>query len=268
MSHPQKNRLASGGRIERSKPLSFHFNGRRLEGYQGDSIASALLANGISTVNRSIKYHRPRGIMSAGVEETNALLTASDGSGDVPVVRTTLRALKDGHQIKSPSGFPSVNFDLGRVLDFTHGLWPAGFYNKVFKWPAWHWYEGAVRRMAGLGKLPLGKDPNKYFDHNLHCDVLIVGAGPAGLAAALSAADSGARVLLVEQDCELGGSLLANGAQINDIHSDLWIEQIRAELEAAVKQRPAGHHAGRCGDGVCESLCRDARRRDGRCDQQ
>ena len=135
MAQSQKNRLESGGRIDRDRPLSFTFNGRDLQGYQGDTIASALLANGVSTVNRSFKYHRPRGIMSAGVEETNALLTAFDGSGDVPVVRTTMRALIDGHRIKSPHGFPSVKFDLGRLVDFTHGLWPAGFYNKIFKWP-------------------------------------------------------------------------------------------------------------------------------------
>ena len=190
----QPNRLSSGGRIDRGHPLSFSFNGKKLEGYQGDTIASALLANGISTVNRSFKYHRRRGIMSAGVEETNALLTAFDGTGDVPVVRSTVRALVNDHRLKSPSGFPSANFDFARVLDFTHGLWTAGFYNKLFKWPSWRWYEGAVRRMAGLGKVPGGEDANKYFHHNRHCDVLIVGAGPAGLAAALSSANSGARV--------------------------------------------------------------------------
>jgi len=149
--------------------------------------------------------------MSASVEETNALLTVSDGNGDVPVVRTTVR----------------------RVLDFTHRIWTAGFYNKVFKWPNWHWYEGTVRRMAGLGKLPGGKDENKYFHHNLHCDVLIVGAGPAGLAAALSAGNSGARVLLIEQDHELGGSLLANSAVIDAVSSDRWIGRTKSVLEEA-----------------------------------
>ena len=229
----QSNRLATGGRIDRGKRLSFTFNDRKLQGFQGDTIASALLANGISTVNRSFKYHRPRGIMSAGVEETNAVLTVSDGNGDIPAVRTTVRALIDDHQITSPSGFPSVNFDLGRVLDFTHGLWPAGFYNKVFKWPNWHWYEGLVRRMAGLGHLPGGEDRNRYFHHNLHCEVLIVGAGPAGLAAALSSASSGARVLLVEQDHEPGGSLLACSAQIDAIDSELWISRTTLALEDA-----------------------------------
>jgi len=233
VAYPQKNRLTSGGRIDRSKPLSFKFNGKKLQGFHGDTIASALLANGIGIVSRSFKYHRPRGIMSAGVEETNALLTAFDGNGDVPVVRTTVRALIDGHQIKSPNGFPSVNFDLGRVLDFTHQLWTAGFYNKVMKWPNWHWYEGVVRRMAGLGRLPGGEDGNKYFHHNLHCDVLIVGSGPAGLAAALSSASSDARVLLVEQDRELGGSLLANSALINSVDSDVWLSQTRSALEEA-----------------------------------
>jgi len=231
VAHPQKNRMTSGGRIDRNRPLSFKFNNKTLQGYQGDTIASALLANGIGTVNRSFKFHRPRGIMSAGVEETNALLTASEGNSELPVVRTTVRPLTDDQKIKSPHGFPSVNFDFGRVLDFTHRLWPAGFYNKIFKWPNWHWYEGTVRRMAGLGRLPGGEDGNRYFHHNLHCDLLIVGAGPAGLAAALSSATSGARVLLVEQDHELGGSLLADSALIDGVESDVWISRTRSALE-------------------------------------
>ena len=233
MADRQVNRLSTGGRIDRSKPLSFEFNSKKLQGFEGDTIASALLANGIRVVNRSFKYHRPRGVMSAGVEETNALLTASEGDGDIPAVRTTLRLLKEGHRVTSPRGFPSVNFDIGRILDFTHKLWPAGFYNKIFKWPSWHWYEGTIRRMAGLGELPTGDDETRYFHHNLHCDVMIVGAGPAGLAASLNAARSGARVLLVEQNCELGGSLLACHAQIDGVDSDTWIARTIAELDVA-----------------------------------
>jgi len=202
-----------------------------LQGYQGDTIASALLANAVSNVSRSFKYHRPRGVISAGVEESAALLTVAEGNNDVPVVRSTLRALAGGQKINSQNCFPNVNFDIGRMLDFTHRLWPAGFYNKTFKWPNWHWYEDSIRRVAGLGELPKGKDPNKYFHHNLFCDVLIVGAGPAGLTAALSAAASDARIVIVEQDVELGGSLLSQATEIDGLDSDSWIEQTRSALE-------------------------------------
>jgi len=233
MAQTQKNRLDHGGRIDRNRPLPFEFNGKKLQGYQGDTIASALLANGIGTTSRSFKYHRPRGVISAGVEESAALLTVAEGDGDVPVVRSTLRALAEGQKINSQNCFPSVNFDIGRILDFTHRLWPAGFYNKTFKWPGWHWYEGSIRRVAGLGELPAGEDTNKYFHHNLHCDVLIVGAGPAGLATALSAVSSGARVVIVEQDHELGGSLLRQAAEIDRLDSDTWINRTRSALENA-----------------------------------
>lgn len=233
MESTQKYRLDRGGRIDRSRVLSFKFNGKAMQGHEGDTIASALMANGIDTVNRSFKYHRPRGIMSAGIEETNALLTLDEGHGDIPVTRTTVRPLKSGMHIKSPNGWPSVTFDFGRILDFTHNFWAAGFYNKIFKWPNWHWYEGIVRRMAGLGHLPTGLDSNKYYSHNLHCDVMIVGAGPAGLAKALSAAGSGARILLVEQDSELGGSLLYHRTEINGVHSEDWLRDARAKLDEA-----------------------------------
>lgn len=233
MAQAQKNRLNQGGRIDRSKPLSFKFNGKKLQGYQGDTIASALLANGISTVGRSFKYHRPRGVISAGVEETGALLTVSEGNGDVPVVRSTVRALVDGQEINNQNGYPSVNFDIGRMVDFTHRFWPAGFYNKTFKWPNWRWYEASIRRMAGLGKLPAGEDGDRYYHHNLHCDVLIVGAGPAGLAAALSAASSGARIVIAEQDYELGGSLLRQAAEIERVDSNAWIDSTKSTLDKA-----------------------------------
>ncbi len=233
MTRVQKNRLSQGGRIDRSQPLSFEFNGKKLTGYRGDTIASALIANGIETVSRSFKYHRPRGVISAGVEESAALLTVTEDSGDIPAVRSTLRALAEGQKISSQNCFPSVNLDFGRILDFTHKLWPAGFYNKTFKWPAWHCYESSIRSVAGLGKVPTGEDNNKYFHHNLHCDVLIVGAGPAGLAAALSAVRSGARIVIVEQDHELGGGLLTQAAKIDGMDSDSWINKSRVTLEDA-----------------------------------
>ncbi len=230
MAKRQKNRLAEGGCIDRSKPLAFEFNGRKLQGFAGDTIASALLANGISTVSRSFKYHRPRGVFSAGVEESGGLLTVTSGNGDIPIVRSTLTALAEGKIIRSQNCFPSVNFDLGRSLDFSHRLWSTGFYNKTFKWPHWRWYEATIRRLAGLGKLASGEDNTGYFHHNLHCDVLIVGAGPAGLAAALSAANSGARVVLAEQEHEVGGSLLRQAAEIDGLEPDPWIAATLATL--------------------------------------
>lgn len=233
MARRQAFRLDSGGRIDRSRPLGFSFNGRSLEGYAGDTMASALLANGVRTVNRSLKFRRPRGIMAAGVEETNALLTAFGDDGELPLTRTTLRPLTEGLRLQSPRGTPSVNWDLGGVLDRTHRLWPAGFYNKTFKWPSWRWYEWAVRRLAGMGRLPGGEDRRAYFEHHAHCDVLVVGAGPAGLAAALSAKDSGARVVLAEQDVEPGGSLLARSATIDALEADAWLTRARTELAQA-----------------------------------
>ena len=154
----QPFRFADGGRIDRSKPLNFVFNGKKYTGYSGDTLASALLANGVRIVNRSFKFHRPRGILSAGVEESNALLGVDYGRGMMPVVRATQMPLLAGMRAESQNCFPSVNFDLLRVFDYTRPLWPAGFYNKVFKWPSWHYFEWAVRRAAGLGRLPEGED--------------------------------------------------------------------------------------------------------------
>jgi len=231
MRTPQKNRLKSGGRIDRSKPLSFTFNGKTFQGYEGDTIASALLANGVRVIGRGFKYHRPRGIMSAGVEECNALVSVSTGSGAVPIVRATLALLEDGQKIESQNCFPSVNFDIGRIFDFTYKIWVAGFYNKTFIWPSWRWYEWLVRRTAGLGFVPDGEDFTGYFHHNRHCDVLICGAGPAGLAAALSAASSGARVLLVEQSSEVGGSLLYDYAAVDGLQAEEWIRRAREQLD-------------------------------------
>ena len=200
MSASQAYRRSDGRRIDVSKHIEFTFNGKRLQGYEGDTLASALLANGIRIVSRSFKYHRPRGVFSAGVEEPNALLGVDVGNGMIPVSRATLTPLIEGLRAESQNCFPSVRFDVGRVLDYTHRFWPAGFYNKTFKWPNWHTYEWAIRRSAGLGVLPEGEDYARYRHMNAHCDVLVVGAGEAGVAAAEQAAREGKDVILVEQE--------------------------------------------------------------------
>ena len=230
MSLAQPFRAAAGGRIDRSQPLNFRFNGKTYQGYAGDTLASALIANGVRVVGRSFKFHRPRGVLSAGVEETNALVAADDGAGLIPLQRATLLPLSEGLEARSQAGFPSTDFDLGRVFDLTRRLWPAGFYNKLFHWPSWELYEGVVRRIAGLGRIPDGKDPTRYRHRNSHCDLLVVGAGPAGLAAALQAARAGEDVLIAEQDVLPGGSLLHDPTTIDGHGSDDWLELTLDEL--------------------------------------
>jgi sarcosine oxidase subunit alpha len=233
----QPYRIAGGGRVDRSRPLNFTFNGKAFQGYSGDTLASALLANGVRTISRSFKFHRPRGVLSAGVEESNALVGVDYGCGVVPIIRATRMPLIDGLRAESQNCFPSVNFDLLRVLDYTRPLWPAGFYNKVFKWPNWHAFEWAVRQTAGLGRLPDGLDPARYCHMNTHCDVLVVGTGPAGLAAALEAARRGDDVLVVEQDAEPGGSLLHDSMVIDRRSSDSWLVETITELNACENVR-------------------------------
>ncbi|HEY0682754.1 MAG TPA: sarcosine oxidase subunit alpha family protein [Steroidobacter sp.] len=233
MSSSGAYRLAQGGQLDRSRSLSFTFNGRLLSGHAGDTLASALLANGISVVARSFKYHRPRGIFSAGFEEPNALLRVEINGAAVPLVRATMQPLVEGMVVTSENCFPSVDFDLARIFDHAHALLPAGFYNKTFKWPGWHTYESAIRRMAGLGTLPTGEDKTAFFRHNLRCDVLVVGAGIAGLSAALEASRAGARVTLIEQDAELGGRALCERTPIDGRSSQSWIGEVVGELKAS-----------------------------------
>ena len=185
----QTKRLAYGGRIDRDRPLSFTFNGRRYRGYAGDTLASALIANGVSVVGRSFKYHRRRGILSAGSEEPNALIQLESGTDTQPNLRATQVELYDGLSASSVNAWPSVDLDLRAVNNRLARLLPAGFYYKTFMWPAnfWMTYERFIRRAAGLGKAPTGPDPDRYDKANVHCDVLVVGGGPAGLAAALAA---------------------------------------------------------------------------------
>jgi sarcosine oxidase subunit alpha len=216
-------RLTRGGLVDRNQSIPFTFNGKSYAGYAGDSLASALLANGVRTVARSFKFHRPRGVFSCGVEETGGLLQVGEGARAVPSERAPLVELTRGLQARSQAGWPSVNFDVGRSMDLVAPLWAAGFYNKTFIWPSWHTYEPIIRRMAGLGRAPSGSDPDRYEVDNLHCDVLVVGGGVAGLQAALEAGRTGARVVLVEQDHQFGGEASWNGATIEGMPASTWL---------------------------------------------
>lgn len=228
----QSFRLDDGGVIDRNQPLIFRFNGRRYIGYAGDSLASALLANGVRLVSRSFKFHRPRGIYSAGEEEPNALLEVGEGAHRVPTCRAPQVPLHHGLVANSQSGWPTLGFDLGRIIDYTHSLWPAGFYNKTFKWPSWHTWEGMIRRMSGLGR-PLDEpDPDHYEQVNAHCDVLICGGGPAGLMAALVAGRAGLRVILADQETQFGGSLNWERYLLDGHPAHQWIAEVLTELES------------------------------------
>jgi sarcosine oxidase subunit alpha len=223
-------RTSSGGRIDRTQPLRFSFDGKSYPGFLGDTLASALLANGVHLVGRSFKYHRPRGILGAGSEEPNALVTVRRDAWRVtPNLRATQVELYDGLEAISQNRWPSLRFDAGRVNDVLAPFFPAGFYYKTFMWPkkAWHTlYEPVIRRAAGLGESPRLPDPDRYAQRYAHVDVLVVGAGPAGIAAALAAADAGARVMLCDEQPEFGGSLLNDqAAQIDGETPTAWLEK-------------------------------------------
>ncbi len=232
----QPYRLESGGRIDRRAPLRFRFDGRVLEGYRGDTLASALVANGVHTVGRSFKYHRPRGILGLGAEEPNALVQIGVGNATEPNARATAVELHDGLVAASQNRWPSLAFDIGAVNTLLHRLIPAGFYYKTFMWPQSWWlkYEYLIRRAAGLGKAPPGPDPDRYDKMHAHCDVLVAGGGPAGLAAALAAGAAGARVILADEQAEFGGSLLGDpGREIDGAPAAEWVRRTVAALEAA-----------------------------------
>jgi sarcosine oxidase subunit alpha len=223
-------RLGSGGAINRQKPIRFSFNGKAFTGYEGDTLASALLANGVSVFGRSFKYHRPRGVFTAGEEEPCALVETGEGAARVPTCRAPMVPLTEGLVAASQNCWPSVGFDLGRLVDFSHSLWPAGFYNKTFKWPSWHTWEGLVRRSAGLGRPLTEPDPDHYEQVNIHCDLLICGSGPAGLMAALSAGQAGLRVMLVEQAQDFGGALNWEQYQLDGAPCVDWVRSMVDKL--------------------------------------
>ena len=224
----QRSRLPAGGRIDRGEEVAFSFNGYRYFGCRGDTLASALLANGVHLVGRSFKYHRPRGILGSGAEEPNALVQLGTGARTDPNMRATTVELFEGLRAKSQNCWPSVRFDVGSINDRLSWLLPAGFYYKTFMRPArlWKFYETYIRKAAGLGRAPAERDPDRYEQQYVHCDVLVVGAGPAGLAAAMAAGETGARVIVVDEQPAFGGALLAESGrhvQIVDDTPDAWL---------------------------------------------
>ncbi len=227
-------RVEGGALIDRSQPVAFTFEGRRLSGFMGDTLASALLASGVTVVGRSFKYHRPRGLLAAGVEEPNALMSTGRGARLATNLRATEVELAPDLQARPVNCWPSARFDLGAVNNLVGRFIPAGFYYKTFMWPDWHLFEPLIRNAAGLGRAPSEPDPDRYETRYAHCDLMVVGAGPAGLAAAQAATAQGLRVMLVEQDATLGGSLLDEPPAIIDgVLGPQWLAETARSLEAA-----------------------------------
>ena len=231
----QDNRLANGGLIDRKAALSFSFNGKTMQGFEGDTVASALLANGQRLMGRSFKYHRPRGPLSAGPEEPNALLTIGEGANADPNTRATVQELYAGLTARSQNHRGSLERDWMAVNDLMSRWFGAGFYYKTFMWPAKLWesfYEPVIRAAAGLGALSGEADPSQYEHGTRHCDLLIIGAGPAGLMAALTAGRAGARVILADEDFVMGGRLNAESHEVGGQLASIWAAAAVAELSA------------------------------------
>ena len=230
----QPFRLPDGGGVDRSRPLAFAYDGANFQGFAGDTLASALLANGVHLVGRSFKYHRPRGIYSAGTEEPNALVQLARGARTEPNVRATTLELYDGLTAASQNCWPSVRFDIGAINNAVSRLIPAGFYYKTFMWPPtptwWRKYEHVIRHAAGMGRAASDPDPDAYEHQYAHCDVLVIGGGATGLAAARAAAHTGARVILGDENPRWGGGVLG-AALIDDRPAADWIAATVRDLE-------------------------------------
>ncbi|MXN47434.1 sarcosine oxidase subunit alpha family protein [Shinella kummerowiae] len=231
------NRIAGQGRLTPAKTARFTFDGKTYQALEGDTVASALLANGVHLVGRSFKYHRPRGILSAGPEEPNALIDVSrDVARRQPNVRAPVQEVFDGMKVESQNRWPSLSFDIGGVNNLLSPFFAAGFYYKTFMWPKAAWekvYEPFIRKAAGLGVAPTEEDPDHYANRYDHCDVLVAGAGVAGLAAALAAAEAGARVILVDEQPEVGGALHYDMSVTIDGQSGYeWAQATAAKLKA------------------------------------
>ena len=229
-------RLSNGGRlINRSKSIEFSFDGKRLNGYEGDTLASALLANNQTLVGRSFKYHRPRGIVASGPEEPNALVGLGKGSKFEPNQRATTTELFEGLHSNSQNAWPSLEFDIGGINRIMSRVFPAGFYYKTFIFPRFAWkhvFEPFIRKAAGLGAAPTEKDSDKYEYFYAHVDVLIIGGGTSGLAAALEVGRSGAKVLVLEQKNTWGGRAPVDCVLIDNQISEEWIDDAMTELQS------------------------------------
>ncbi|AKH99954.1 N-methylglutamate dehydrogenase subunit C [Hoeflea sp. IMCC20628] len=227
------SRFDNGGLIDRSERIGFSFDGKQLEGFAGDTLASGLLANGISLMGRSFKYHRPRGLLSGGASEPNALVTLGDGATREPNLRASMVTLRDGLVAESQNRWPSLGFDVGAVNQTLSPFLGAGFYYKTFMWPAALWeklYEPLIRRAAGLGRASHAPDAQEYEKRWAHCDLLVIGSGPTGLMAALAAARSGARVVLCDENAGFGGRLLKDRVEIGDADGPGFVAGVIAEL--------------------------------------
>ncbi|MEM7711095.1 MAG: 2Fe-2S iron-sulfur cluster-binding protein, partial [Pseudomonadota bacterium] len=228
-------RLAQGGRrIDRSRYMRFTFDGREYSGLRGDTLASALLANGQLLMGRSFKYHRPRSVVAAGPEEPNALMGIGEGRHFEPNRRATEQPLRDGLVARSQNAWPSLAFDVGRLNDLGARFLPAGFYYKTFlsPRPLWkHVFEPFIRRAAGLGEAPSAPDADRYEHRYAHVDTLVVGGGIAGLLAAKAAADAGERVMLVDRADTLGGRAVVDGATLDGLPAEDWVKNTLQNLE-------------------------------------
>ena len=228
-------RIDGKGLIDRNSPLGFRFDGRDYMGLQGDTLSSALMANGVKLVGRSFKYHRPRGVLTAGSEEPNALVEVHQDGQQTPNVRATVQELYTGLEARSQNRFPSLKFDLLAINDLAAPFLSAGFYYKTFMWPRAFWerlYEPMIRRAAGLGRLSGKHDQGVYEQAFAYCDLLVIGAGPTGLMAALTAARAGADVILADEDARMGGRLLSESLEIDGMPAGLWVEQTLTALNA------------------------------------
>ena len=230
------SRLKNNKNINSNEKISFYFDRKKYFGCKGDTLASALLANNVHLIGRSFKYHRPRGLLSAGPEEPNGIVQLENGNITEPNRRATEILLYEGLEATSQNRWPNIKFDIGAINDFLSPFFPAGFYYKTFMWPPTFWkkYEYFIRHAAGLGKSPQSDDPHQYEHFHYHCDLLIVGSGVSGLYAAEMASNQDLKILLVEQEDELGGSLLSDQSsekKINNLSLMEWKDQIIKNLK-------------------------------------